>query len=620
MKYVTLFAVLIWTPLMQVAAQPATTEWTNLALSDLSAFQQTSGNWQIVGAFTADRTERHAVTAEPGTGILANLQTEEDRGHLFTQWQHADMELDLEVLMPRESNSGIYFMSRYEVQLLDSWDEAEVTFADLGGIYQRWDEEASENKGYEGQGPSVNVARAPGLWQHLNVVFRAPRFNAAGEKIENARFLRVALNGVVVQNNVEVTGPTRAAAELDSEVATAPLMIQGDHGPVAFRKMRYRKFLPLGVTLSDLKYSFLSGDYWQLPEDYSAFTTVAEEAVEYISATRADSFKNFIQRYEGQITLPVSGTYSFAAEYAGRTGLLINGEEVISEDMQNVGDVGGFPRREGQVTLAAGTYPVEVIYGKGRWHNVPTAYGLFVRGPGLVTTELTAPGSLPADAFADFKIAPGETPVLQRGFVMHGDDKRTHTISVGDPRGLHYSYDMNEGTLLSVWKGPFIDASSMWYQRGEAQRAIPLGSRIERSGKPAIVRLAGEDAAWPEQQAEDFRARGYRIAASGHPEFMYDVGNARVVDAVEPAADAPFLRRTLTVESQADVGNLWCLLAESDSIVALRDGVYAIDDQRMYIETNGLDIQIRQDGDRQQLLLPIVLSDGSARVTYNLVW
>ena len=74
------------------------------------------------------------------------------------------------------------------------------------------------------------------MWQSYQIWFRAPRFNPVGEKTENARFLRVLYNGLSVQENVEVVGGTRAHMNIP-EAATNPIMLQGDHGPVAFRNI-----------------------------------------------------------------------------------------------------------------------------------------------------------------------------------------------------------------------------------------------------------------------------------------------------------------------------------------------------------------------------------------------
>jgi hypothetical protein len=90
----------------------------------------------------------------------------------------------------------------------------------------------------------VNASRRPGEWQSYQAWFRAPRFDASGRKTENARFIRVLFNGQLVQKDVEIDGPTRAALEIP-EAAQNPLMIQGDHGPVAFRHVYVRPLRPL---------------------------------------------------------------------------------------------------------------------------------------------------------------------------------------------------------------------------------------------------------------------------------------------------------------------------------------------------------------------------------------
>ena len=71
------------------------------------------------------------------------------------------------------------------------------------------------------------------------MTFRAPRFNDSGKKTENARFVKVVHNGVVIHEEVEVTGPTRSAS-FEDEGAWGPLMLQGDHGPVAYRNLLVR--------------------------------------------------------------------------------------------------------------------------------------------------------------------------------------------------------------------------------------------------------------------------------------------------------------------------------------------------------------------------------------------
>jgi len=207
----------------------------------LEGWRKPTGEWMNVGDAYMDPQNPRRLATKPGSGVLVNGKRGRTR-HLFTELEHGDCEAHIEFMVPKGSNSGVYFMGRYEVQILDSYGKKKVTYGDCGGIYQRWDPKRRPH-GYEGHPPRVNASKPPGEWQTFEVVFRAPRFDANGKKIANAKFIKVVHNGVVVHENVEVTGPTRAAAFRD-ERPTGPLMFQGDHGPVAYRNLRIRLIAP----------------------------------------------------------------------------------------------------------------------------------------------------------------------------------------------------------------------------------------------------------------------------------------------------------------------------------------------------------------------------------------
>jgi hypothetical protein len=161
--------------------------------------------------------------------------------NLVTDQKFGDMELYLEFMLARGSNSGVYLHALYEVQVFDSYGAIQpMTSSDGGAIYHRWIEE----QGVGGSAPRVNASLPPGRWQSYQIWFQAPRFDASGKKTSNAKFLRVIHNGFIVQENVEVDGGTRAHMEIP-EAAQNPLMLQGDHGPVAFRNIYWRPLRPL---------------------------------------------------------------------------------------------------------------------------------------------------------------------------------------------------------------------------------------------------------------------------------------------------------------------------------------------------------------------------------------
>jgi hypothetical protein len=122
-------------------------------------------------------------------------------------------------------------MGRYEVQLLDSAGKEPDALAmgDCGGIYA--------GASWPGRKPDFNAFREAGQWHDLDVEFQAPRFDAQGNKVENARFLRVRIDDVLLHENVEVPEPTLGALFPD-EAALGPVMIQGDHTQVAIGDVR----------------------------------------------------------------------------------------------------------------------------------------------------------------------------------------------------------------------------------------------------------------------------------------------------------------------------------------------------------------------------------------------
>ena len=195
--------------------------------------------WMNAADSKLDPGSDRRLAATPGKGVIVNGKDGRTR-NLFSVAEHADVEARIEFMVPKGSNSGVYFMGRYEIQVLDSYGRKKAKYSDCGGIYQRWDPKRGKGKeGYDGHAPRVNASKAPGQWQSFDVVFRSPRFDENGKKTANAVFVKVVHNGAVIHENVELTGPTRAGAWRD-EKPKGPLMLQGDHGPVAYRNIRIR--------------------------------------------------------------------------------------------------------------------------------------------------------------------------------------------------------------------------------------------------------------------------------------------------------------------------------------------------------------------------------------------
>ena len=217
--------------------------WTTLfGDGDLSGWKGRSEphTWHVVGGVRLAQDDARFFDVEPGVGVMVNSE----RGRtvdLQTELEHGDCELHVEYCVPEKSNSGVYLMGQYEIQVLDSFGtpDSELKYGSNGGIYARHNHPVT-HQDYGGHAPRTNASRAPGVWQELDIVFRAPRFDAAGRKTANACFESVRLNGTLIHENIECALPTGGAYH-DQDVPRGPLRLQGDHGPVAYRNIRMRR-------------------------------------------------------------------------------------------------------------------------------------------------------------------------------------------------------------------------------------------------------------------------------------------------------------------------------------------------------------------------------------------
>jgi hypothetical protein len=157
-------------------------------------------------------------------------------GNIETRESFGDCQVHLEWAEPAKvegesqgrGNSGVFLMGRYEVQVLDSWDNRTYADGQCAALYGQ-------------EPPLVNACRKPGEWQSYDIVFRAPRFD--GDKLASPGVVTVLQNGIVVHHAAAFIGATvhRALAQYSAHPPTAPLALQ-DHGnPVRYRNIWIRR-------------------------------------------------------------------------------------------------------------------------------------------------------------------------------------------------------------------------------------------------------------------------------------------------------------------------------------------------------------------------------------------
>jgi hypothetical protein len=206
-------------------------------LMGLDAWKSPVEGWSTVGSAGLDPQNSKKLAVEPGSGVIYNGPTGRAK-NLVSKETFGDVEFHAEFNVPKGSNSGVKFQAMYEVQIFDSFGVKKLKGSDSGGVYPRSEEKPKYHHIDDGRAPSLNASKPPGEWQVLDLTFLAPRFDASGKKTASARITAV-LNGKVVQDNVEVETPTGAAWK-NKEQPTGPILLQADHGPVAFRNLKAR--------------------------------------------------------------------------------------------------------------------------------------------------------------------------------------------------------------------------------------------------------------------------------------------------------------------------------------------------------------------------------------------
>jgi Domain of Unknown Function (DUF1080) len=157
-------------------------------------------------------------------------------GGIVTTRAFADCQLHVEWMAPSPAvgqgqdrgNSGVFFMGMYEVQVLDSYSNKTYADGQAAAVYGQ-------------HPPLVNASRPPGEWQTYDIVFHAPRFE--GAKVVRPARVTVLHNGVLVQDNVELTGPTahKARPPYQPHADKLPISLQDHAHPVRFRNIWIRE-------------------------------------------------------------------------------------------------------------------------------------------------------------------------------------------------------------------------------------------------------------------------------------------------------------------------------------------------------------------------------------------
>jgi len=164
------------------------------------------------------------------------FETGAKTGSMFTRDSFGDVQLHVEWATPSvvsgtsqgRGNSGVILMGRYEVQVLDMYNNRTYADGGAGSLYGQWP-------------PMVSAPRPPGEWQAYDIIFEAPRFE--GDKLVKPAFATVLWNGVLAQHRQELVGATshRTEPKYTAHAAELPLTLQDHSNPVRYRNIWARR-------------------------------------------------------------------------------------------------------------------------------------------------------------------------------------------------------------------------------------------------------------------------------------------------------------------------------------------------------------------------------------------
>jgi len=583
-------------------------------LTNLNQFQPQKGNWTEVSKVTANPFKKNKLTSIQGKGILMNQNTAAKNSHLISLEEHGDANIELEFLMATGSNSGVYLMGRYEIQLFDSWGVQNPKFSDCGGLYQRWMIET--NIGYDGIAPIVNASKAPGLWQKLQISFTAPKFDVNGKKMANAHVFKVYLNGAPIHRYAEFTGPTRGAA-FNDEQAKGPLLIQGDHGPLAIRNLKITKFDDLAPHVEDVSFESFEGNYWNFPS-FEAVKLRKAGKTNGINVKLAESTNDFGLRFRGNLVIPKTGEYTFSSKSNGQVRMVL-GNKVLLDTLKGEKDYTAWKPVSKTSNIQEGTYPFELLHAKTNKRLAP-ALGIYVSTVSLRESPLHLPSSLNfAISTPGIELPIGSTVKMQRGFVEHQGSKKSYAVSVGEPNGAHYMYNFNTGALLKVWTGSFVDVTTMWQDRGNKQVMYANNAKQEFTDLPTF--LTQKPGIWLDTASveKELIYKGYDLDANQRPTFTFQLQGAWVKDKISGRSPKELSR---TISWKKENGKpLTLLLADAIEIEQLTSTLWLINGQQWYLkinETKETPFTIVETAKGKQIWYEAKADEGSFE--YSIIW
>lgn len=557
--------------------------------ADFQRYLNANDDWQPVAAVELKADQLLAVEGE-GSDLLLSAAGEVE--NLLGNVYLGDTVLTLEFMLSEAAQAAVYLQGRYGVIL--SADKL------AGGIMPRWDGE--QNTMLDAVAPLSQAAKEAGQWQTLEIRFRAPRYDDASRKAEQALILEARLNGQTVLKNHLLPGFTEGSVN-PWETTSGPTMLRVLKGQLALRNLQTRRADFAALSLPEVSGGETNEaelmDFIALGENsYRALGCVECHAVNKGDASMKTGPNLFsllqhpprdreIVEPEGETRLTLKADSQYLQRSIRDPGAELATYE--SGDKQGEAYLPVMPPYREQTLsdqelLAIGAY-LETL--NDAWQQGPVEQLVDAGGPEQYD-PLTD----------DLQLLVGKQVRIQRG-PMAGVSSRA--IHVGQPNAVNYSFDPQFLGIAKLWQGGFLEASGELKNRGGGglkmgfeSREIPLGESgvlfapLNTDGK--MIDFAFKEALFgdtetvraslhsPLTQAEriavvDAQFLGYSLptAQQGEPlTFHYRIGKNRLAVTSRIDADG---RMQIDVTGQRAHAQSFMLAADALTDIEVSAGV-----------------------------------------------
>lgn len=566
-KYYVSLLILIGLPFTLLAQQP------KFPLKSLPFSEwQTSGGWQTAESFSVNPFANAVKLTTGNTVYVANGKG----GTLQTKETFQDCQLSFDFMLSPTATGVFSIWGQYGILLSSDANK-------LGEL---------RSKDEVLRTPLVHAARAAGLWQHIEIAIRKAEYVSGKALIEY-----VKINGLEVFQNVFVDAPTMGG----------PMVFENPTGSFAVRDFKMLTFADIKpVTVVNIDYEHYKTFDWENQKVADGSTPALTGSMKLLhhDVGQGRVRENFLNQYIVTVDVAQKGDYAFLYDYAGNGSLAVDGKMVLPKLDQT-----DRMSRIAYVSLEKGTHTLQLEYSKAWWG---AQLGLFIAGDGIRPYPIHALTSLPEKRLpGEIIVNPTSDTEVIRSFFMHGNEKRTHVVSVGSPAGVHYAFDLNQGNLLAAWKGEFANVTEMWHERGEPQILQPKGLTISFSGKPLIA-MKSQKNQLPNNY-EDVTEIDYqttRFDENEKPTFVYTFQGKTLTQTLTPVKDG--LEHTVAIDGKTH--ELILRIAEGKHIEKLDNGTFRVDDYYVKMSATA-GAEVVTNNDLKSIVIP-----AKPTFSYSIIW